>query len=127
MPALRLRILPTALCVRSLYMYFSIKTPESQEKIGLRTQSPIKHFAMSGAICGSILYCLVSRKSAQDCRYLGPRRHYNVHFKCVFFPTQKLLPFMNDGGRIVNIATALTRIAMPGSCAYASVKGLLKQ
>ena len=28
---------------------------------------------------------------------------YNVHFKGVFFLTQKLLPLLNDGGRIVNI------------------------
>jgi len=31
---------------------------------------------------------------------------YNVHFKGVFFLTQKLLPLINDGGRIVNISTA---------------------
>lgn len=30
---------------------------------------------------------------------------YNVHFKGVFFLTQKLLPLINDGGRIVNIST----------------------
>ncbi len=28
---------------------------------------------------------------------------YNVHFKGVFFLTQKLLPLINDGGRIVNV------------------------
>ena len=27
----------------------------------------------------------------------------NVHFKGVFFLTQKLLPFMNVGGRIINL------------------------
>lgn len=35
---------------------------------------------------------------------------YQVHFKGVFFLTQKLLPLMMDGGRIVNISTGLTRI-----------------
>jgi NAD(P)-dependent dehydrogenase (short-subunit alcohol dehydrogenase family) len=30
---------------------------------------------------------------------------YNVHFKGVFFVTQKLLPLINDGGRIINIST----------------------
>lgn len=39
---------------------------------------------------------------------------YNVHFKRVFFLAQKLLPLINDGGRIVNICTARTRIASPG-------------
>jgi NAD(P)-dependent dehydrogenase (short-subunit alcohol dehydrogenase family) len=34
---------------------------------------------------------------------------YNVHFKGVFFLTQKLLPLINDGGRIVNISSGLAR------------------
>jgi NAD(P)-dependent dehydrogenase (short-subunit alcohol dehydrogenase family) len=51
---------------------------------------------------------------------------YNVHFKGVFFLTQKLLPLMNDGGRIVNISSGLTRFANPGSGAYASMKGAVE-
>lgn len=51
---------------------------------------------------------------------------YNVHFKGVFFLTQKLLPLMNDGGRIVNISSGLTRISFPGSGPYASMKGAVE-
>ena len=51
---------------------------------------------------------------------------YNVHFKGVFFLTQKLLPLLNDGGRIVNISTGLTRFAFPGSASYASMKGAVE-
>lgn len=51
---------------------------------------------------------------------------YQVHFKGVFFLTQKLLPLINDGGRIVNISSGLTRIAIPGSAAYASMKGAVE-
>lgn len=51
---------------------------------------------------------------------------YNVHFKGVFFLTQKLLPLINDGGRIVNISTGLTRIVVPGSAPYASMKGAVE-
>jgi NAD(P)-dependent dehydrogenase (short-subunit alcohol dehydrogenase family) len=51
---------------------------------------------------------------------------YNVHFKGVFFLTQKLLALINDGGRIVNISTARTRIASPGGSVYASMKGALE-
>ncbi|MDR3670570.1 MAG: SDR family oxidoreductase [Holophaga sp.] len=51
---------------------------------------------------------------------------YQVHFKGVFFLTQKLLPLMNDGGRITNISSGLTRVAMPGSGAYASMKGAIE-
>ncbi|MET3545788.1 NAD(P)-dependent dehydrogenase (short-subunit alcohol dehydrogenase family) [Paenibacillus favisporus] len=51
---------------------------------------------------------------------------YNVHFKGVFFLTQKLLPLINDGGRIVNISSGLTRMTIPGSAAYASMKGAVE-
>jgi NAD(P)-dependent dehydrogenase (short-subunit alcohol dehydrogenase family) len=51
---------------------------------------------------------------------------YNIHFKGVFFLTQKLLPLIKDGGRIVNISTGLTRFAMPGRAAYGSIKGAVE-
>ncbi len=51
---------------------------------------------------------------------------YNVHFKGVFFLTQKLLPLIKDGGRIVNVSSGLTRFAIPGSAAYASMKGAVE-
>ena len=50
----------------------------------------------------------------------------NVHFKGVFFLTQKLLPLIADGGRIINISSGLARFAMPGSSAYAAVKGAVE-
>jgi NAD(P)-dependent dehydrogenase (short-subunit alcohol dehydrogenase family) len=50
----------------------------------------------------------------------------NVHLKGVFFLTQKLLPQMADGGRIVNISSGLARFALPGYAAYASMKGAIE-
>lgn len=50
----------------------------------------------------------------------------NVHFKGVFFITQKLLPLLKDGGRIVNISSGLTRFTYPGSATYASMKGAIE-
>jgi NAD(P)-dependent dehydrogenase (short-subunit alcohol dehydrogenase family) len=50
----------------------------------------------------------------------------NVHFKGVYFLTQKLLPLMNDGGRIANLSSGLTRVAVPGSSAYAAAKGAVE-
>ena len=50
----------------------------------------------------------------------------NVHFKGVFFLTQKLLPLINDGGRIVNISSGLTRVTVPGSSAYSCAKGAIE-
>jgi NAD(P)-dependent dehydrogenase (short-subunit alcohol dehydrogenase family) len=46
----------------------------------------------------------------------------DIHFKGVFFLTQKLLPFINDGGGIVNISSGLARFATPGSSVYGSIK-----
>jgi NAD(P)-dependent dehydrogenase (short-subunit alcohol dehydrogenase family) len=51
---------------------------------------------------------------------------FNVHVKGVYFLTQKLLPLMNDGGRIVNISSGLARFAMPGSSAYGAAKGAVE-
>ena len=51
---------------------------------------------------------------------------YNVHFKGVFFLTQKLLPLINDGGRIVNLSSGLTRVTIPASGSYASMKGAVE-
>lgn len=50
----------------------------------------------------------------------------NIQFKGVFFLTQKLLPLIADGGRIVNISTGLTRFALPGYAAYAAMKGAIE-
>jgi NAD(P)-dependent dehydrogenase (short-subunit alcohol dehydrogenase family) len=50
----------------------------------------------------------------------------NVHVKGPFFLTQRLLPLMRDGGRIVNLSTGLTRFAFPGYAAYASMKGAVE-
>lgn len=50
----------------------------------------------------------------------------NIHFKGVFFLTQKLLPLIADKGRIINISSGLTRFAMPGYSAYATMKGAVE-
>ena len=51
---------------------------------------------------------------------------YAVHFKGVLFLTQKLLPLMNDGGRIVNISSGLARFAMPGRIGYGPIKAAVE-
>lgn len=49
-----------------------------------------------------------------------------IHFKGPFFLTQKLLPLMANGGRILNISSGLTRFSQPGSGTYAAVKGAIE-
>lgn len=50
----------------------------------------------------------------------------NIHYKGVFFLTQKSLPYLNDGGRIINISSGLARFSMPGSSAYGALKGAIE-
>lgn len=50
----------------------------------------------------------------------------NIHLKGVYFLTQKALPVLRDGGRIVNISSAVARTSFAGSSAYASMKGAVE-
>lgn len=50
----------------------------------------------------------------------------NIHFKGVFFLTQKLLPLVADGGRVINVSSGLARFTFPGRAAYASMKGAVE-
>lgn len=47
----------------------------------------------------------------------------NVHLKATFFLTQRLLPLIADGGRILNVSSGLARFTLPGYAAYAAMKG----
>jgi len=46
-----------------------------------------------------------------------------VHLKGPFFLTQRLLPLVADGGRILNVSSGLARFSLPGYSAYAAMKG----
>lgn len=53
-------------------------------------------------------------------------RLFDIHVKGVFFLTQKLLPLIKDGGRIINLSSGLARFTYPGYAAYASAKGAIE-
>ncbi|RYZ20787.1 MAG: SDR family oxidoreductase, partial [Chitinophagaceae bacterium] len=53
-------------------------------------------------------------------------RLMNVHFKGVYFLTQKLLDVLANGGRIVNFSTGLARFVTPGYAAYSSMKAAIE-
>ncbi|WP_276481670.1 SDR family NAD(P)-dependent oxidoreductase [Paraflavitalea pollutisoli] len=46
----------------------------------------------------------------------------NVNFKGVFFLTQKLMPYLVDGGQVINISSGLARFAFPGVAVYGALK-----
>jgi NAD(P)-dependent dehydrogenase (short-subunit alcohol dehydrogenase family) len=49
-----------------------------------------------------------------------------VHFKATLFLTQRLVPLLVDGGRILNVSSGLTRFTMPGYGVYAAMKGAVE-
>jgi NAD(P)-dependent dehydrogenase (short-subunit alcohol dehydrogenase family) len=50
----------------------------------------------------------------------------NIHYKSVYFLTQKLLPLMNDKGRIINISSGTTKYVIPGYSLYSPMKGAVE-
>ena len=50
----------------------------------------------------------------------------NVHYKSVYFLTQKCLPLINESRSIINLSTGTTRFADPGYSIYATMKGVLE-
>lgn len=50
----------------------------------------------------------------------------NIHLKGVFFLTQKMLPHLNDGGRIINLSSGLARFSFAGYSAYGAMKGAIE-
>ncbi|GAB1856695.1 SDR family oxidoreductase [Flavobacteriaceae bacterium MHTCC 0001] len=50
----------------------------------------------------------------------------HIHLKSVYVLTQAALPFINEGGKIINISSGLTRFSLPGMSAYAIMKGAIE-
>jgi NAD(P)-dependent dehydrogenase (short-subunit alcohol dehydrogenase family) len=50
----------------------------------------------------------------------------NEHIKGPYFFTQKLLPLMVDGGRIINVSSGLSRFSFPSRAPYAIMKGAVE-
>ena len=70
---------------------------------------------------GTALYAIAEETTEEQMDEI-----YNIHYKGVFFLTQKLLPYLNEGGGIVNISSGLTRITIPGSSVYGSIKAAVE-
>jgi NAD(P)-dependent dehydrogenase (short-subunit alcohol dehydrogenase family) len=89
------------------------------ERLKLETGSPNFDFLINNA--GTALYAPFAETTEEQFDAA-----LNIHYKGVFFLTQKALPFINDGGRIINISSGLARFSFPGSSAYASMKGAVE-
>ncbi|WP_417356851.1 SDR family NAD(P)-dependent oxidoreductase [Flavobacterium sp.] len=83
------------------------------------TGSPNFDFLINNA--GTALY-----SSFEDTTEEQVDEVFNIHYKGVFFLTQKALPYINEGGRIINISSGLARFSFNGSSAYGSMKGAIE-
>jgi NAD(P)-dependent dehydrogenase (short-subunit alcohol dehydrogenase family) len=83
------------------------------------TGSPNFDFLINNA--GTALYAPVTDVTEEQMDTI-----YNIHYRGVFFLTQKALPFINDEGAIINVSSGLTRITMPGSSVYGSFKAAIE-
>lgn len=90
-------------------------TAHLQEKTG----SPNFDFLINNA--GTALYAPFAETTEEQFDTI-----INIHYKGVFFLTQKLLPYLNTGGGIVNISSGLARFSFPGSSAYGATKGAIE-
>lgn len=50
----------------------------------------------------------------------------NIHYKSVYFLTQKCMPLLNNNGSIIFISSGSTRAAVHGYSVYASLKGAIE-
>lgn len=92
---------------------------EVTQHLSEKTGSPNFDFLINNA--GTSLYAPFAETTEEQLDDI-----FNVHYKGVFFLTQKSLPFINDGGRIINISSGLARFSFPGSSAYGSMKGAIE-
>lgn len=89
------------------------------DKLQEETGSTNFDFLVNNA--GTALYALASETTEDQLDAI-----FNIHYKGVFFLTQKALPFINEGGGVVNISSGLARMTLPGSSVYASMKGAVE-
>jgi len=98
---------------------FDLFVTELQAYLTKINGSPNIDFLINNA--GTALYALATETTEAQLDAI-----FNVHYKGVFFLTQKLLPYINEGGGIVNISSGLTRITIPGSSVYGSLKAAVE-
>ncbi|MGL4619352.1 MAG: SDR family NAD(P)-dependent oxidoreductase [Chroococcidiopsis sp.] len=93
----------------------------AQVQQSLKDNWQVEHFDFLVNNAGTGVHASFAETTEEDFDHL-----MNIHLKGVFFLTQKLLPLINDGGRIVNLSSGLSRFSLPGYAAYASMKGAIE-
>lgn len=101
--------------IKSFDGFFETMTEHLEKEFGTKTFDFITNNA------GTALYSPLTDTTEQQFDDT-----VNIHFKGVFFLTQKALPFMNDGGSIINISSGLARVSFNGLSVYGSLKGAVE-
>ncbi len=91
-----------------------------QVKTALRTSWQREHFDFLVNNAGTGVYANFAETTEEQFDEM-----VNIHLKGTFFLTQKLLPLIANGGRIVNLSSGLARFSLPGYAAYATMKGAI--
>lgn len=76
-------------------------------------------FLINNAGVGAVISIADTTEEAFD-------RLMNIHYKGVYFLTQKSLLSMNDNGGIIFISSGTTRFCVPGYSIYSSLKGAVE-
>jgi len=92
---------------------------EFEQKIGLQWNKKKFDFLINNAGMGASIPYAEAKESDFDL-------FMNVHFKSVYFLTQKLLPLINNEGRIINISSGTTKSSVPGYSLYSPMKGAIE-
>ena len=87
----------------------------------LKTETDKEHFDFLINNAGTGIYKPFLETTEEDFDEM-----VNIHFKGVYFLTQKAIPYLNNGSRIINISSGLARFTFPNSSAYASIKGAVE-
>lgn len=69
---------------------------------------------------------VAAQRRLEDETAEGFDRVFAVNVRDLFFLTQRLLPLIPDGGRIVNVTSGVAWIAYPDGIAYAMTKGAVQ-
>ncbi len=92
---------------------------EFEQKIGSQWNMKKFDFLINNAGMGASIPYAEAKESDFDL-------FMNVHFKSVYFLTQKLLPLINNEGRIINISSGTTKFSVPGYSLYSPMKGAIE-
>lgn len=117
-----------------------VKAIESRGRVGVALQLDVRDTAGYGAFLERLKKTLGDRKLDLLVNNAGTGLHapfmelteaqfddaVNVHLKSTFFLSQRVVPLMNDGGRILNVSSGLARFALPGYSAYGALKGAVE-